>query len=236
MNENRISLGILGVFIFAGLLGLGYFISQGIQKAKAGDRTIVVKGLSEREVWANIAIWPLKFTVAGNDLGTIYSQVSENNRVIIDFLKSQGFKDEEINVAPPSIFDREAERFGEKKGARYVATSIVNVYTDRVDLVLKTMKKTSELVKKGIALQGESYDAKPEFLFTELNKIKPEMIEEATKNARKAALKFAKDSNSRLGKIKRARQGLFTITDRDRNTPYIKKVRVVTTVEYYLID
>lgn len=229
---------VLGLFIFLGLIGLGAFIFQGIVKAKSQDRIVVVKGLSEREVKANIAIWPIKFTETGNNLADIYDRVQEKNKIIIDFLKKNGFTDSEITISPPSIFDREAERFssGQSKGYRYVATSVVNVYSNKVDLVLKTMKKTVELVKKGIAIQGQTYDTQPEFLFTELNKIKPEMIEEATKNARKAALKFAKDSNSKLGKIKKARQGLFTITNRDKNTPYIKRIRVVTTIEYYLSD
>ncbi len=229
---------VIGLSIFLGLIGLGVFISHGIVKAKSRDRTVVVKGLSEREVKANIAIWPIKFTETGNDLADIYDRVQQKNKIIIDFLKKNGFTDSEISISPPSIFDREAERFssGQAKGYRYIATSIVNVYSTKVDLVLKTMKKTVQLIKKGIAIQGQSYDTQPEFLFTELNKIKPEMIEEATKNARKAALKFARDSNSKLGKIKKARQGLFTITNRDKNTPYIKKIRVVTTIEYYLTD
>ncbi len=229
---------VLGFFIFLGLIGLGAFTAQGIVKAKSQDRTVVVKGLSEREVKANIAIWPIKFTEAGNNLAQIYDRVQEKNKIIIDFLKKNGFTDSEITISPPSIFDREAERFssGQTKGYRYVATSVVNIYSTKVDLVLNTMKKTVELVKKGIAIQGQTYDTQPEFLFTALNRIKPEMIEEATKNARKAALKFAKDSHSKLGKIKKARQGLFTITNRDKNTPYIKKIRVVTTIEYYLTD
>ena len=98
------------------------------------------------------------------------------------------------------------------------------------------MKNLVELGKQGIAISGQDYNAKTEFLFTKLNEIKPEMVEEATKNAREVAERFAKDSKSRLGKIKRAKQGQFSIKDRDRNTPYIKKVRIVSTVEYYLSD
>jgi hypothetical protein len=119
---------------------------------------------------------------------------------------------------------------------RYSAASTITVFTANVDMARKTMKKLVDLAKKGIAIESQDYGTKTEFLFTRLNEIKPEMIEEATKNARDVAEKFAKDSNSVLGKIKQAKQGQFSISDRDSNTPYIKKVRVVSTVEYYLTD
>lgn len=118
----------------------------------------------------------------------------------------------------------------------YYASSTITVFTAHVDMVRNTMKQLVELGKKGIAIEGQGHGTKTEFLFTKLNDIKPQMIEEATKNAREVAEKFAKDSKSVLGKIKHARQGQFSIVDRDSNTPYIKKIRVVSTVEYYLTD
>ena len=119
---------------------------------------------------------------------------------------------------------------------RYAATAVVTLYTGKVEAVRSAMAKLVELGKQGIAISGQDYQTRTEFLFTELNSIKPAMIEEATRNARQVAEKFAQDSNSRLGKIRRAQQGQFSISDRDSNTPYIKKVRVVSTLEYYLSD
>jgi hypothetical protein len=229
---------VLGAFICIGLVLLGYFISAGITRVKALDRTVKVKGLSEREVQANIAIWPIKFSEADNSLNNLFSTMQQKNTIIIEFLKSQGFKEEEIYTSAPSIVDRQAQGYAESDRIkfRYSGSSTITIYSDNVDAVRKTMEKLVDLGKKGIAISGEDYQSKTEFLFTKLNDIKPEMIEEATKNAREVAEKFAKDSKSKLGKIKSASQGQFSINDRDRNTPYIKKVRVVSTLEYYLSD
>jgi hypothetical protein len=119
---------------------------------------------------------------------------------------------------------------------RYTAKQNVTVYSSKVELVRSVMNKLNELGKEGLVLTGGDYDARTEYLFTRLNKIKPEMIEEATKAAREVALKFAADSESKLGKIKRASQGQFSISSRDQNNPHIKNIRVVSTVEYYLSD
>jgi hypothetical protein len=229
---------VLGVFVCIGLALLGYFISGSITRIKALDRTVTVKGLSEREVPANIAIWPIKFSEADNDLNNLFTALQRKNTIIIEFLKSQGFKDEEVSTSAPAILDRQAQGYIESDRVkfRYSGTSTITIYTEDVDLVRKTMERLVELGKKGIAIAGEDYQSQTDFLFTKLNDIKPEMIEEATKNAREVAERFAKDSKSRLGKIKSASQGLFSIDNRDRNTPYIKKVRVVSTVEYYLSD
>jgi uncharacterized protein len=229
---------VLGVFICIGLALLGYLLAGGITRIKALDRAIAVKGLSEREVPANIAIWPIKFSEADNDLNNLYSTMQRKNSIIVEFLKKHGFSEKEIFTSAPAIRDRQAQEYGESdKGKyRYSGISAISVYTGNVDAVRDTMQKLVELGKSGIAISGESYESKTNFLFTKLNDIKPQMIEEATKNAREVAEKFAKDSKSRLGKIKTASQGQFSIEDRDSNTPYIKKVRVVSTVEYYLSD
>ena len=229
---------ILGALLCIGLVLLGYLISGSIFRIKALNRTVTVKGLSEREVPANIAIWPIKFSEAGNDLNNLFSKIQRNNSLIIQFLKKNGFEDREISVSAPAIMDRQAQGYVDPNRIkfRYSGSSIITVYTGNVDSVRKTMKKLVELGKEGIAISGQDYNAKTEFLFTGLNKIKPEMVEEATKNAREVAERFAKDSDSKLGKIRKARQGQFSIRNRDSNTPYIKKVRVVSTVEYYLSD
>ena len=121
---------------------------------------------------------------------------------------------------------------------RYNVTGVVTVTTTNVEQVLKLMSRQSDLLKQGVAIASGDYRYTPRFIYTSdaLNALKPAMIEEATRNARAAADKFAYDSNSELGKIKSASQGLFSISDRDDNTPSIKTIRVVTTVEYYLKD
>jgi hypothetical protein len=229
---------VLGALLCAGLVALGFLIAGGVVEMRGLDRTVTVKGLSEREVPANIAIWPIKFAIADNDLAALYLALQEKTDIVIAFLKKSGFTDDEITVSPPAITDREAERYvdSSKLKFRYTASSTISVYSDKVDSVRAAMNDLVELGKQGIAIAGQDYEAKTEFLFTNLNEIKPAMIEEATKNARQVAEKFAKDSDSKLGKIKKARQGQFSIDDRDTNTPFVKKVRVVSTLEYYLSD
>ena len=239
MNNKRIAEAIiLGAFLCIGLIVPGYLISSSIIRIKSLDRTVTVKGLSEREVPANRAIWPIKFSEADNDLSHLYSVLQQKTELIVAFLKKNGFEDNEISILAPAILDRQAQGYVDpnKVKFRYTASSTITVYTTKVDSIRETMKKLVELGKQGIAIGGQDYQTRTEYLFTELNSIKPEMIEAATKKAREVAEKFAKDSNSRLGKIKRARQGQFSITNRDSNTPYIKKVRVVSTLEYYLSD
>jgi hypothetical protein len=229
---------LLGICLCAGLIISGYLISSSALKIKGLDRTVTVKGLSERDVPADIAIWPIRFGEAENDLGHLYALVEKHTHAIVEFLKKSGFDEKEISVAPPATFDRQAQTYTDsaKIKFRFTSSSLITVYTAKIDLIMKTMQKLVELGKEGIAIGGQDYESKTEFLFTKLNDIKPAMIEEATRNAREVAEKFAKDSNSKLGKIKTAQQGQFTITDRDSSTPHIKKVRVVSTVEYYLSD
>lgn len=229
---------VLGVFLCAGLIALGMIVSNGIMRMKALERTVSVKGLSEREVPADVAIWPIRFNEVDNDLNDLFSSIQDKNGLVESFLKESGFKDDEISVSVPAIVDRQAQGYTDaaKIPFRYSGSSSITVYSRNVEAVRKTMNRVVDLGKKGIAIVGQDYQTRTEFLFTKLNDIKPAMIEEATRNARDVAEKFAKDSASKLGKIKRASQGQFTISDRDSNTPYIKKVRVVSTVEYYLSD
>lgn len=237
-NRNLAGPLALGILVCIGMIVLGYFISNGIVTVKALDRTVTVKGLSERDVSASVAIWPIKFNEVSNDLTEVYSAIQKKNSLIAAFLGQKGFEEGEISTSVPSIVDRQAQDYGDasREKFRYSGTSIITVYTADVDLARKTMNDLVELGKSGIAISGQDYQTRTEFLFTGLNEIKPAMIEEATRNAREVAEKFAKDSGSRLGKIKKASQGQFSIEDRDSNTPHIKKVRVVSTVEYYLSD
>ena len=229
---------ILGLFIFLGLGLFGYLLSTAALTVKGMERVVTVKGLAEREVTADKAIWPIRFDEAGNDLGALYATVERKSAAVTAFLKAHGFNGEEITVSSPSIIDRQAQNYGNTANIafRYTAATVVTVYTEKIDAVRQSMREIVNLGKDGIALSGQSYEHRTQFLFTGLNSLKPSMIEEATKNARDVAEKFATDSASRLGKIKTASQGQFSITDRDSSTPYIKKVRVVSTVSYYLSD
>jgi hypothetical protein len=229
---------VLGAFLCAGLIGLGWWATQGALQVKGLERSVTVKGLAEREVPADIAIWPIRFTDADNDLVALYNRVQQHNDLVLDFLVGQGFEAQAISVAPPAVVDRVAQGYANANELpfRYSASSGITVYTPAVELVRQAMTRLGDLGQAGLAISGAESGAAAQFLFTGLNDLKPEMIEAATRNAREVAAKFAADSDSALGKIKRASQGLFSIEDRDSNTPYIKKVRVVSTVEYYLSD
>lgn len=224
-----------GLFIMAGLIVLGMMFPRAVEKFRSYDRTVNVKGLCEKEVKADKVIWPVVYKVMANDIQSIYDQTDRSNETIVDFLEAGGIDVSEITVSVPQISDKFANEYGNNDRAyRYIATNVITVYTDKVDDVLSLMSKQSNLLKKGIVTGGNNWENPVEFKYEGLNEIKPAMIEEATMNAREAAEKFAKDSDSRLGKIKTANQGTFTIENRDSNTPYIKKVRVVTSVTYYL--
>ena len=229
---------LLGVFICLGLGLLGYLLGHAALEIKGLDRTVVVKGLSEREVPADTAIWPIRFQDAGNQLPALFDSIQAKNKLIVDFLVSHGLKPEEINTEPPTVTDLQAQSYGDKKNIefRYTGASVTTVYSSNVAAVRQAMADIISLGRKGVAIAGDDYEHKPEFVFTRLNDLKPAMIAEATQNARAVAEKFAADSKSSIGKIKSASQGQFTIEDRDKTTPYIKRIRVVSTVEYYLAD
>lgn len=224
-----------GLAIMVGLVVLGLMIPRAVSVYRSYDRTVDVKGLCEREVKADRVIWPITYKVMADDIRSIYSQLDGSVATIKDFLLSGGISEDEISVSVPSVSDKFANEYGENQRTfRYIAKNVVTVCTDKVDLVLSLMGRQSELLKKGIVTESNDWENRVEFSYEGLNDIKPEMIEIATMNAREAAQKFAKDSGSRLGKIKTANQGTFSIVDRDSNTPYIKKVRIVTYVTYYL--
>lgn len=237
-NNKTIPALLLGVFICIGLALLGYQLGSAAIEYKQYERSVNVKGLAEKEVEADVVIWPIQFTLANNDLSALYNEVDKSTEKIKAFLLLKGVSPEAISFSAPAIVDKSAQQWGDNSRAefRYSANQTVTVYSNKIDIVRNVMAEMSELGKQGIVFSGDSYSSQPEYIFTGLNEIKPSMIEEATKNARVVAEKFAKDSDSQLGKIKRASQGQFTISPRDKNTPYIKKIRVVSTVQYYLSD
>ncbi|MBO7098512.1 MAG: SIMPL domain-containing protein [Bacteroidaceae bacterium] len=228
------------LILAVGLFLAGGAIKSGIVKFKEMDRTVTAKGLCEKEVKADKVTWPLKFKELGNDPAELYDRIESNTQTVVSFLKSNGLSEEEISIAPPAMVDQQANMSysSEQVRYRYKANCVVTVVSKNVDLVRKIVSNQAKLMRQGVTIVGNEYDetSNVTYEFTGLNDIKPEMIAEATKNARKTAEQFATDSNSELGKIKTADQGQFSINDRDQNTPWLKNIRVVTTVVYYLKD
>ena len=237
-KSNRVSALILGVFFSIGLLSFGHMLSNTAITYQEYERTVTVKGLSEREFEADIVIWPIQFTVASNNIEELYNSIESNTSKIRGFLEMHGLDASEISLSSPAITDKSAQQYGNNAKAefRYSAQQTVTVYSTKIGAVREVMGKLAELGKTGIVFSAGNYQSETEYLFTRLNEVKPEMIEEATRKAREVALKFAEDSESSLGKIRKASQGQFSINSRDKNNPHIKKVRVVSTVEYYLSD
>ena len=237
-ENNKSSAFILGLFVFLGLAVLGYLLADAAIRYKEYERTVTVKGLAEQEQPADIVIWPVQFTIANNDLPELYDAIEKSADKIRKYLETNGIASSEITVTSPAITDKSAQSYGNTQQAefRYSAVQVVTVYSQNIDQVQRVMKGLPQLGKQGIAFTGGNYETRPEYIFASLNDIKPDMIEQATTKAREVATKFANDSGSKLGKIKRASQGQFSITGRDKNNPHIKRIRVVSTVEYYLSD
>ena len=227
------SIIIASALIAAAIVVLGFALKGGIDRFADRDRVVTVRGLCEKEVNANKVTWPIVTKEMGNDLGSIYTKIQSSNQSIVSFLKSNGIADAEISVNPPSVYDNYSTQ---NLTYRYQVTNVVVVTSDKVELVRELIKKQTELLRQGIAVVAGDYNYQTRYEYTDLNSIKPEMIAEATANARQAADKFASDSDSKLGKIKTASQGQFSIEDRDQYTPNIKTVRIVTYITYYLED
>jgi len=218
-----------------GLAVLGLFVYLGLNSLGNRERVVAVRGLAEREVKADRVIWPVVYKTTGNDLPALYGQLNDVSAKIRTFLVENGFPATDISTGAPEIVDLRADRYNTNRVAdRYNVTLVTTVVTGKVDAARSLMSRMGELLKSGIAISANDYGNQVQYEFNGLNAIKPAMIEEATHNARKAAEQFAKDSESELGKIKSASQGLFTVSDRDSYTPYVKRVRVVTTVNFYL--
>lgn len=229
---------LLSVAIIIGLGILGFFLRDAAISFKEFERTVTVKGLAEQEHLADIVIWPIQFTEPGNSLDGTYTALDNSAQKVKNFLMEQGIDEEEISFSAPQLTDRSAQLYGSGNSPefRYVATQTATVYSQRVEEIREIMSRLVDLGKQGVTLSGDEWQVRSEYLFNRLNEIKPEMIEQATIEARQVAEKFAEDSNSRLGKIKTASQGQFTISPRDNNNPHIKNIRVVSTVVYYLSD
>lgn len=216
----------------------GFFIGEMNWNSLKNNRKVQVKGLSEREVNANLAVWPMQITINNNNLGSLNAEIESQKKKVLDFFINKGFTNNEINIGITNITDSKANLYnnGSKQDFRYLARTDITLRTSNIKKIKNAQKESINLASKGILINSKNQWRPVEYIYTELNSIKPEMIEEATKKAKEVAEKFAKDSNSKVGKIKSATQGLFTINDRDSNTPDIKKVRIVTTIIYFLED
>ncbi|MCK5737653.1 SIMPL domain-containing protein [bacterium] len=238
-NNQRNTSFVLAISIVLGLMLAGAAIGVGFYKGRITDRYVTVKGLAEKDVDANLAIWPITFNATSNNLNSLQQSIEHSRQIVLKFLLEAGFQRDDVSFSPPQIRDNEAEQhYGSNisNQFRYHAQATVTTRSANVKLIKKTMEKSGGLVGKGVVIEARNWETPTEFIFTSLNDIKPEMIETATKNAHAAAENFAKDSGSKVGKIRHASQGYFSIQERDRNSPDKKIVRVVTSIEYFLID
>jgi hypothetical protein len=230
MKENRI---LASALIALGIVCMGWLMKAGIDNFANKDRKVTVKGLAEREVPADKVTWSIGTKVTGNDLPQLYESINSQTDKIKRFLQQNGLDEKEITVNPPTISDLEAREWGDNnKNFRYIVSTNITVATSKVAEVNKAIFKQAELLKQGVAIENSN----PQYEYASFQQMKPEMMAEAIKNAQKTAKQFAEASESQLGQIQTAGQGQFEIEDRDQNTPYIKKLRVVTTITYSLKD
>lgn len=225
---------ICAALVAAGLAIVGIMLPMAAKVFRSYERTVTVRGFDEREVPADKAIWPVVYKVVGDDLDVVNREIASKKNFIVKFLEDGGISASDISFGVPAISDKYASEYGDNNRLyRYVATCTITVCSNDVEKVVALMNDQSKLLDHGIVSTND-WNTQPQFLFEGLNDIKPEMVAAATKSARLAGEQFAKDSGSKLGKIRSASQGSFSIEDRDSNTPQMKKVRVVTTIVYYL--
>lgn len=237
-GRSRVSAAILALGLALGGFFPGYYYYQ----AKTDFNTVSVKGLAEKDVVSDLAVWDLKFVSTGNDLKKTQQEMQRQEALIIKFLKDKGFNDAEIDGGRLETNDLMANpwRGNDEIASRFILTQTITVRSNNVDLVAQSLAQTGDLISQGVVFDSQNSGYPVSYIFTKLNEIKPQMLEEATQNARDAALEFAKSSHSKVGKIHKASQGVFSILPRDDTANSIasqqihKKVRVVSTVEYFL--
>lgn len=224
-----------------------FLLGRSLQRFKAEDRSVSVKGFSEREVKADLAVWLIQSRIASNDLMTGNQEIEAAKNKIVNFLLQNQIKQEEIIPEGIMVTDKKAQEYDNYQqniAYRYLITQNIQIRSSNVDLIQKVSRMTGELLGVGVVISNTNYGNPLQFYFTKLNDIKPEMITEATQNARKAAEQFASENDSSLGRLKKANQGLFTIVDRtaslsggeggymQSSNDLFKKVRVVISAEY----
>ncbi len=237
MADNRLVPAVVfGGLLAAGMIGGGALIGQGVVNARVGDRTVSVRGLAERDVRADLAILPVRFTASGEVLSEVQARIDGDLVIVRRFLAQQGYPADAVALGRLEVADRRAREYGSQdQGPRFILAQTVIVRSGDVDRVQNTTRALNDLIRQGVVLQDFTG---PSYIFTGLNEVRPAMIAEATASARSGAEQFAKDSGTGVGAIREASQGYFEILARDesgdeRQTPD-KKVRVVTTIRYAL--
>src|SRR5579864_8270278 len=242
----------LGILLALGMIFGGWVTGAQIKATRLSDRYVTVKGLVERKVKSDLAIWPISYKEAGDDLTAVYGKTQADKSAILQFLDQQGIQPEEIELGVVRVVDTQANEYGggNRPPHRYIVEQRITVMTSRVDQVAAAAQKTLYLLQQGIVLNSDPGQGLA-YKFTGLNSIKPDMITEATRNARAAADRFALDSGSKVGSIRQANQGVFSILPADQSSAtgepgemaggdfgsdssLMKTVRIVTTVQYYL--
>jgi len=237
IDTRIIAAAVVGGLLALGGVGAGAFIGKGLENAQTGNRTVSVRGLSERIVKADLAVLPLKFAAAGDDLQAVQADVDADTAAVRAFLAAQGYKPAEIDLGRLEVTDQFAREYQQSNVvARYRVAQTVIVRTANVDRVQASARQLDRLIRQGVVLQDYTG---PSYIFTGLNAVRPAMIAEATASARTGAQQFARDSGAQLGGIRSAGQGSFEILGRDEvgydpSSQVFKKIRVVTTVSYAL--
>jgi hypothetical protein len=232
------------LLVALGIAAAGWFAGDAVVRGRSADRYVTVKGVSEREVQADLALWPIQFVVAENELAGAQARSAEASKKVTDFLGRHGIEASQLELQDLSVTDTQANRYGGQPAPRrYVISRTIMVRSTAPEVVFKASQAVGELVDAGVVLSSEGgWNNGPTFLFTKLNDVKPAMIAEATANGRQAAEQFAKDASSKLGGIRQANQGLFVILPRDQapgvqeQRQRTKVVRVVSTIDYQLRD
>ena len=234
---------IAGALVGLGVAAGGYFIGTGYYDAHMGNRVVSVKGLSERNVTADLAFWPIRFVATGNDLTEVQGKIRADAQAIRAFLGKYGFEDAGIELQSLQVTDVAAQPY--RSGPidnRFIISQLLMLRSEEVEKVAEAARSASELVEAGVILSSDMGPSQPIYLFKSLAELKPEMLDEATARAREAAQSFAEDSDSKLGGIKRANQGVFQILARDQapgiseSSQIAKRVRVVSSIDYFLVD
>jgi len=248
----NISMIFSAIILSLGLVSVGFFGEQAVVQAKKADRFVTVKGLAEKDVKANLGVWEIDYQEVGNNLAPISDQLAHDQSTTMDFLLKSGFTQAEISLRPTKVTDQLATGYNQNNAQaqsnRYIIAGGIRIRSTNVDQIQKVSQMTGDLIKQGVPLSFNSADyssdlsTNPSYFYTTLDSIRPEMLATATQSAKLVAAQFAKDSDSKLGNIRRANQGVFELRSRDSSgnnsgneaSSINKTVRLVTTIDYYL--
>ena len=236
---------VIGLVLLAlSIIAAGFMISSGMKEFRSSDRTVSMKGLSEQDVEADLALWTIKHSATGNDLTRVQNVIESNSGKIRAFLQTNGLTQNDIAGRRLEVTDLLANPYRAQgaENSRYIIAEVLTVRSEEVNKVDAAYQNSGDLLEQNVSLIVQQNQSPIEYIFTGLNDIKPQMIAEATNSAREAAEQFAKDSGARVGGIKYANQGVFQILPRDSNNSYeerqsrYKTVRVVSTINFSIQD